>query len=95
MIRLSAMNFAQEVENAEVPVLIEFARESSLPYEVQDKYRGKYKFCSVDVDLHSDFARRFNLLRLPAGILMENGKIVQRISGARSCEDWVKILNTD
>lgn len=95
MIHLTQQNFTAEVKNEKIPVLIEFSNKASLPAELEKDYRQKCKFCRVDVNAQAVFAKQFDLLRLPTSILMQNGEVVQRISGERSAEEWKKILNLD
>ena len=95
MIYLTQQNFAAEVKNETLPVLIEFSNKTSLPAELEKNYRQKCKFCRVDMNAQAEFAGRFSLLRLPTSILMQNGDVIQRISGERSAEEWKKILNLD
>lgn len=95
MTNLTHDNFLAEVEQANTPVLIEFSSQPSLPNDLTQAYKNRCKFCHVDVNQHADLAGQFNLLHLPTSILMHDGQVVQRISGARSKDEWKKILNLD
>ncbi len=95
MTNLTEQNFLTETQGVSMPILIEFSSKSGLPDDLTQAYQNRCKFCHVDVDAQAAFANQFNLLHLPTSILMRDGQIVQRISGARSSDEWKKILNFD
>ena len=49
----------------------------------------------MDVDRQEGLAHQFDILRVPTMVLMHDGEIVQRISGLRSREEIIEILNLD
>lgn len=94
-------NFKAEVEEAAVPVLLEFYSERCAPCralsttleQLNARYGARCKFCAVDVDRQEGLAHQFDILRVPTMVLMHDGEIVQRISGLRSREEIIEILN--
>lgn len=95
MTELTQKNYNTEIQNVKIPILIEFSASCAMPAELTEKYADRCKFCRVDVGKQALFAQKFDLLKLPTSILMHDGKIIQRISGHRSNEEWKKILNLD
>lgn len=95
MTNLTQENYLAETQNVDMPILIEFSSQPSLPNDLTQEYQNRCKFCHVDVDAQAAFAGQFDLLHLPSSILMHNGEVLQRISGERSGEEWRRILNFD
>lgn len=98
---LTGKNYQAEIEQAEQPVLIDFSSErctacralSVVIKELAAQYGDRCKFCMVDVDVQEGLTHQFDILRIPTLILMQDGEIVQRISGLRSREEILEILN--
>lgn len=101
MTELSGKNYKAEVELAELPVLIEFYSERCAPCRalsavleaLASEYGDRCKFCKVDVDAQEGLTQQFDILRIPTLIYLQEGEIVQRISGLRSREEILEILN--
>ena len=51
-------------------------------HELEDKYADKINFSMIDVDLNSDLASKHKVESMPTFIFINEGKAVQRISGA-------------
>jgi len=60
--------------------------------ELAEKFRDKIKFGKVNVDDGQKIASKFEVSSVPTFVLLEEGKIVERFSGARSGEDIEEIL---
>ena len=56
------------------PIIEEVAKEENI------------KVIKVDVDKHDELARNYGIMSIPTLVVMKNGKIVQRVSGARPKE---------
>ncbi len=103
MLRLTSENYKTEVEEAEIPVLIDFSSERCAPCRalatvleaLSSEYGDRCKFCKVEVDVQEGLTHQFDILRVPTLIYMQDGEIVQRISGLRSREEILEILNLD
>ena len=52
----------------------------------------KIKVIKVDVDKHDELARNYGIMSIPTLVVMKNGKIVQRVSGARPKEAILEML---
>nr|WP_042833915.1 thioredoxin [Thermoanaerobacter uzonensis] len=93
-------NFEEEVVNSDVPVLIDFWAEWCAPCrlvapiidELAKEYKGKIKVGKVNVDEENELAMQFRIMSIPTIGLFKNGKMVDKIIGARPKADFVKFL---
>ncbi|MGI1691925.1 thioredoxin [Thermoanaerobacter uzonensis] len=93
-------NFEEEVVNSDVPVLIDFWAEWCAPCrlvapiidEIAKEYKGKIKVGKVNVDEENELAMQFRIMSIPTIGLFKNGKMVDKIIGARPKADFVKFL---
>lgn len=100
MLKLTRKNYKTEVEEAELPVLIEFYSERCAPCRALSavlealaaEYGDRCKFCKVDVDVQEGLTQQFDILRVPTLVYLHDGEIIQRISGLRSREEILEIL---
>lgn len=101
MLSLTGSTFKNEVEDAETPVLIEFYSERCAPCRalsavlvaLASEYSDRCKFCRVDVDVQEGLTQQFDILHIPTLVYLHDGEIIQRISGLRSREEILEILN--
>ena len=83
-------NFQAEVEQSDVPVLVDFWAEWCMPCkmvapvmeEIAQAYDGKLKVGKIDVDAQSDLAARFNVMSIPTLIVFNGGEVVGQRVGA-------------
>lgn len=100
MTDLTRENFSFEVDEAETPVLIDFYATWCAPCralmpiveELDAEFGAQCKFCRVNIDTQEALAQQFDILSVPTLVLLQNGEIVQRISGLRSHEEIREIL---
>jgi thioredoxin 1 len=53
-----------------------------------EEYAGRVRFGKVDVDESPDIPRRYELKGIPAVLLFKEGKVVERIQGAKTKGDY-------
>ena len=101
MLELTGENYIAEVAQAELPVLIDFSADWYAPCRtMEDTMRGlsrefghRCKFCRVDIDRQEGLADQFDIFQIPTLVLLQEDEVVQRISGLRSREEILDILN--
>ncbi len=89
-LEITANNFATEVEQSGMPVLVDFWAEWCMPCrmigphidELAKTYAGKIKVGKVNVDSESDLASRFNIISIPTLIVFKDGKPHKQKVGA-------------
>ncbi len=92
---ISKFNFTDEVENADVPVLLDFwatwcgpCRMVAPELEQLALESGdSLKVGKVNVDDEMELAQKFNISVIPTLVLIKDGKEVKRTSGFRTKED--------
>lgn len=83
-------NFANEVLQSDVPVLVDFWAVWCAPCrmvapvvdEMATKYEGKVKVGKLNVDEHGEVAQRYNVRGIPTLLLFNNGQVAEQIVGA-------------
>lgn len=90
VINIDKSNFEGEVLNSEKTVLVDFwapwcapCRMVSPIMEEIATERSDIKVCKVNVDEQPELAGQFNIMSIPTLMVVKNGEIVTRVSGAR------------
>lgn len=83
-------DFTDEVETADLPVLVDFWAEWCGPCkqlaprieELAEDFDGEMKFVKVDVDENQELAGQFGIRSIPTLLLFDEGEKVEQIVGS-------------
>ena len=99
-ITVTKENFESEVQNSDIPVLLDFWATWCPPCkmlaptieEIAEEYAGKVKVGKIDVDEQPELAERFGISSIPTVIVIKGGEIVGQAVGYRPKEQIVALF---
>ena len=97
---LIEQNFAKEVLESKIPVLVDFYAQWCSPCkvlapiieELAKELKGKVKVGKLDIDQAKEIASKYSVMSIPTLILFKDGKEEKRIVGLRNKEELKKEL---
>lgn len=60
---------------------------------IEKKLKGKVEFEKINVDENKDKAAKNNVMSIPTYIILKNGKEEERIIGATTKEEFLKVIS--
>lgn len=89
-IEVTDASFAEEVEQSELPVLVDFWAPWCGPClmlaptveQIAQEQEGRLKVVKLNVDENPEAATRFQVMSIPTLVLFKNGQQVERLVGA-------------
>jgi len=90
VIEVTDATFETEVLKATQPVLTDFwatwcgpcRMVGPIVEKVSESYKGKVKFCKIDVDKNPQTAARYRVMSIPTLMFFKNGQVVDTVIGA-------------
>ncbi|HVA96152.1 MAG TPA: thioredoxin [Candidatus Acidoferrales bacterium] len=98
-VKLTDTNFAEEVEKATQPVLVDFwagwcgpcIMQGPIIDEVAKEFVGKVKVGKLEVDENPQIAQRFGIMSIPTLAIFKDGKVAHTMVGLQS-KDALKAM---
>lgn len=90
VIDITDQSFDEEVLKSDVPVVVDFWAPwcgpclmiSPMTEKLSDEYKGKVKFCKLNVDENPQAARKHQVMSIPLLLFFNGGEVVDESLGA-------------
>jgi thioredoxin 1 len=101
IVTVTGQNFATEVLESSVPVLVDFWAEWCGPCrqiapvldELATEYNGRFKIAKVDVGEHQDLANQFDVQAIPTLLVFKGGQRIDQVIGLKSKRDLKAVFD--
>jgi len=90
VIEISDKDFEQQVLKSSLPVVVDFWAPWCGPCrmigpiveKLSEEFKGKLKFCKVNVDENQQLASKYKVMSIPTLIFFKNGQLIEQSMGA-------------